>query len=122
MKTILLIEDEKMVLSFLYQMLEIMDCEVIPFLNGKEGLDYFNKNHEEIGLVITDLIMPGMSGIDVIKIIRKSSSDMKVILITGALREKIEEDVKEYGNVKVLSKPFSKKDLEDVLNGLCDER
>lgn len=122
MKTILLIEDEKMVLKFLYQMLEIMNCKTIPFLNGKDGIEYFYNNHDKIGLIITDLVMPEMTGIDVIKAVRGISDSTKIILMTGALVEKIENDVKEYSNVRILSKPFNKKDLEDVLNGFCDER
>ncbi|GBD96516.1 MAG TPA: sigma-54-dependent Fis family transcriptional regulator [Nitrospirae bacterium] len=78
---ILVIDDEEFITRALRQHLEKEDREVLTAGTGEEGLEIFKTDVPDI--VILDLNMPGISGIDTLKSIRKLSSDVVVIIITA---------------------------------------
>jgi PAS domain S-box-containing protein len=81
MNKILLIDDEPDILRVLGISLKADGYEVIPALNGSEGLEAFSR--EKPSIVITDVKMPGMDGIQVLKKIKELDPDTEVIIITG---------------------------------------
>ena len=81
MNKILLIDDEPDILRVLGISLKADGYEVIPALNGAEGLEAFAK--EKPSIVITDIKMPGMGGIEVLEKIKERDPDTEVIIITG---------------------------------------
>jgi two-component system NtrC family sensor kinase len=81
MDKILLIDDEPDILRVLGISLKADGYEVIPALNGTEGLDAFSREKPEI--VITDIKMPGMDGIEVLEKIKALDPNTEVIIITG---------------------------------------
>lgn len=81
MRKILLIDDEVSIVEMLSIFLEAEGYGVIPTFSGPQGLEQFKSNIPEI--VITDLKMPGMSGLEVIREIKKINPDTEVIIITG---------------------------------------
>ena len=81
MNKILLIDDEPDILRVLGISLKADGYEVIPALNGAEGLEAFAK--EKPSIVITDIKMPGMDGIEVLEKIKERDPDTEVIIITG---------------------------------------
>ena len=78
---ILVIDDEEFITRALKQHLEKEDREVLTAGTGEEGLEVFKTDAPDI--VILDLNMPGISGIETLKSIRKLSSDVIVIIITA---------------------------------------
>jgi DNA-binding NtrC family response regulator len=85
--------------------------DVLTAFNGLDGLKTFEQNEKTIDLVITDLVMPEISGVGVISIIKKKYPGTPVIAITGwgehpgALATEAEADL-------VLDKPFELTDLD----------
>jgi PAS domain S-box-containing protein len=81
MNKILLIDDEPDILRVLGISLKADGYEVIPALNGAEGLEAFRR--EKPAIVITDIKMPGMDGIEVLGKIKEIDPETEVIIITG---------------------------------------
>jgi PAS domain S-box-containing protein len=81
MNKLLLIDDEPDILRVLSISLKADGYEVIPALNGPEGLEAFARENPPI--VITDIKMPGMDGIEVLEKIKALNPDTEVIIITG---------------------------------------
>jgi len=94
--------------------------EVITATNGLDGLKYFEDHAAGIDLVITDLVMPDISGVGVISIIKKKYPGIPVIAITGwgehpgALATEADADL-------VLDKPFELKDLDREIDNLLSK-
>lgn len=107
---LLVIDDSKETVAGLNSFLS-QKYDVITAYNGLDGLKAFETNEAEIDLVITDLVMPEISGVGVISIIKKKYPGTPVIAITGwgehpgALATEAEADL-------VLDKPFELMDLD----------
>jgi CheY-like chemotaxis protein len=81
MKTILIIDDELAICKLLRKILEKEGYHVLEAGDGEKGLTLFKQHRCD--LIITDLIMPGKEGLETIRDIRKSGSDVKIIAISG---------------------------------------
>jgi two-component system, NtrC family, sensor kinase len=81
MSKILLIDDEKAIIRLLSMSLRSDGHEVFTALSGKQGLTVFQKEEPEV--VLTDINMPGMDGIEVLKRIKSMQPDAEVVIITG---------------------------------------
>lgn len=118
MGTILVVEDDPLVLATVSRMLDKAGHTVITAPNGKEGIKKFKA--EKIDLILTDIIMPEQEGLATIREIRKLDSDVPVIAMSGGGRKRNMEFLtisKEFGANAQLAKPFS----ADQLNALISE-
>jgi DNA-binding response OmpR family regulator len=106
----LVIDDSKETVDGLYHFFS-KKYEVYTASDGIEGLKLFETEEDEFDIVITDLVMPYISGVGVVSIIKKKEPDIPVIAITGwgdhpkALASDANADM-------VLSKPFDLRDLD----------
>ena len=109
--TILLVEDEDPVRLFAARALRGKGYQVIEARSGENALAMMRDGTDEIDLLITDVMMPGMDGPTLIREVRESMMNVPVICISGysedALRQRITQDVA----IHFLSKPFSLKQL-----------
>ena len=80
-KTLLLVDDEEDIRDILWIPLTDMGYNVYSAESGEKGLDVFRKNRPPI--VITDIKMPGMDGIELLKTLKHEDPDVEVIMITG---------------------------------------
>lgn len=80
---ILLVEDEDGVLKMGKEMLEDVGYQVITARDGREALELFLKNKKDVSLVLTDLVMPRMSGKDLITSLKSIDPQTKIIAWTG---------------------------------------
>ena len=114
---LLIIDDNKEILDALYDFLSKKKYDVVSASNGLEGLKLIENEKQRFDLVITDLIMPDISGVALISIIKKKYPDTRVIAITGwgehpeALATEAEADY-------VLEKPFELSELEKLIKKL----
>ena len=106
---ILLIEDDRPGMEVALYNLRSAEHEVTAASDGMEGLDLFSRG--KFDLVITDVRMPGITGLDVARTIRKIAPDVPVIVITafGGMETAVEA-MKE-GACYFLEKPFERKQL-----------
>ncbi|MBT8340626.1 MAG: response regulator [Desulfatitalea sp.] len=94
MGSILIIEDDEFVQNMLRQTFERAGYEVVTADNGSEGIKQYESRLnllEPFNVVITDLIMPEMEGIETISKLRKNDPNVKVIAISGGGRNKPED-------------------------------
>ncbi|MHA1193619.1 MAG: response regulator [Promethearchaeota archaeon] len=112
-ETILIVDDEPDIVSLTEKFLQIGQFNTITCNNGKEALKRMEDRFSDIALVLLDVMMPGVSGTEVLEIIKakKEYEHIKVILFTvKSFREDIEQG-KMLGADGYITKPFSGNDL-----------
>ena len=114
---ILLIDDEEHVLANLCYYLNYRNYDVSSTSDGLEGLKLIENDQHRFELVITDIVMPKISGISLISIIKTKFPSMPIIAITG-WGEYPEAFAIESQADKVLSKPFELSELDKAINEL----
>jgi len=118
---ILIIDDEEHVLANLCDFLNYKNYDVTSASDGFEGLKLFENDQQGFDLIITDIVMPKLSGMSLISIIKKKSPDTPVIAITG-WGEYPEAFATESQADKVLSKPFELSELDKAINELISSK
>jgi two-component system cell cycle response regulator CpdR len=112
MSKILLAEDDEAMRHFLTKALIKQGHDVCDFANGEDALNHLKSN---IGfdLLLTDIVMPGMDGIELSNHARDIAPSMKIMYITGLSGMNVGEHTKNSHNepIKTLSKPFHLNDL-----------
>ncbi len=106
-ETILLVDDEATVLKVMQRSLEKSGYRVLPARDGEAGLDAFLANKNRIRLVITDMAMPGMDGLQLVEEIRKTAPDLPVLCTSGLSAAADREAPALRGKLKILPKPCS---------------
>lgn len=82
-ETILIVEDDALNRDLLYDILSQESYNILLADSGHKALEIFQREREEIGLIIIDMNMPGMNGKETIHAIKKVYPDVKIILTTG---------------------------------------
>jgi putative two-component system response regulator len=117
--SVLVVDDElgpreslRMILKPLY--------DVRTAANGQEALDCIQK--EKIDLITLDIKMPGLSGMDVLRELKKLGSDAAVVIVTGYGTLTDVHDAIRYGAVDFVSKPFNVPDIVAIVNKSVAQR
>jgi PAS domain S-box-containing protein len=105
-ETILLVDDERMILEVGRQLLEAMGYEVLTAKNGKEAVKIYQENKTDIDLLILDVIMPEMNGGEVYDRMKQINPDIKVLLSSGYSLEGQATEILERGCEGFIQKPF----------------
>ncbi|TFG89795.1 MAG: response regulator, partial [Syntrophobacterales bacterium] len=113
MDKILLIDDEEDILDVLSLSLRSDGYNVITASSGEKGLEIFEKEFPPI--VLTDLKMPGMDGLDVLKRVKSSNPDTEVIVVTGHGDMDSAIDALRYGASDFVNKPVREEALQIAL-------
>lgn len=114
-ETVLIVDDEKMVLNATSDMLSYLGYKTLKAENGKVALDIF-QNNPDIKCVILDMIMPGMDGEKVFVELKKLQPEIKVIISSGYSMSSKVEALLMNGAKGFLEKPFSMDELSDKMN------
>jgi len=121
-RTILLVDDEPDIVNLTERFLEKGNYNTITCNNGKEAMRILEEKHEEIALILLDIMMPGKSGYSVLKDIKADDRYKDIIVVLFTVKS-FQEDIqkgKECGADGYLMKPFSGKQLlkfiQDQLN------
>jgi len=108
---ILFAEDDSDVRNVVSRALRKAGFEVLKARDGREALALFEEHVEEISAVILDVVMPGLSGIEVAGKILDHVPDIPLFFSTGYSDSRIDDDMMTRENVRVLNKPYSFMDL-----------
>jgi len=122
MAKILVLDDEPSILLMIKKMLEKAGHEVDLALNGREGMELFEKNKPD--LLITDIIMPEKEGLETILELRKKYPGLKIIAISGGGRigpEGYLPGAKLLGADMVFQKPLVQKEFMEAVSLLLNE-
>ena len=114
MQKILIIDDEKSIVNILSISLKSDGYDVVSAYNGEEALNVFQK--ESPNIVLTDLKMPGMDGIEILKKIKELNSDAEVIIITGHGDMDSAIEALKFGASDFINKPVGDEALSIALN------
>ena len=114
---LLIIDDNKEIVNALTDFLGKKKYDVASAFDGLDGLKLLETEKQGFDLVITDLVMPNISGVGLISIIKKKFPDLPVIAITG-WGEHPEALATEAQANRVLEKPFDLSELDTVIREL----
>ncbi len=109
--TVLLVEDEDAVRMFGARALRNKGYNVLEADNGERALDVINGTDGTIDLIISDVVMPGMDGHTLVRLVRHKLPDVKVILISGYAEDMFRDKIDRDPTIEFLAKPFSLKGL-----------
>jgi len=112
---VLLVDDEEDFLESLSDRLRLRDVKPDTATNGQEALDRVKS--EKPTVIVLDLKMPGMDGMEVLRRIRKSHPRVQVVMLTGHGSEKDREEAERLGAFAYLQKPVPMDRLMDTLKG-----
>lgn len=113
--TVLLVEDEKEVRGVAAKVISGLGYTVIEAENGQEAYDKFTKYQGEINLLLTDMIMPGMSGGELSLRIKESKPTVKVIYMSGYICEDFAQYNIDIDDVNFLQKPITTQSLTQAV-------
>jgi CheY-like chemotaxis protein len=117
---ILIVDDENVIVSMEKQMLECLGYQVSAFSSAAEAWQAFLDTPHQFDLVITDMTMPVMNGLDFARKIKATRPDIPIILCTGFSVLINHDKAKGLGICKYLSKPASKHDLAKAVREALD--
>ncbi len=113
--TVLLVDDQPDVLETAVALFSHLGYEVLSANNGSEALETLRGNRD-IKILFTDVVMPGISGVELAKIARSEFPDVKVILASGYTRSSLQDQSPELDAFDLIPKPYRLSDLIKILN------
>jgi two-component system, cell cycle sensor histidine kinase and response regulator CckA len=114
-ETVLLVDDEEIVIGVGKQMLEKLGFSVLTAANGKEAIDIYRNNKDRIGLVVMDMIMPGMGAGDTCEQLQAIDPGIKVLLSSGYGVDQQTSEVLKRGCKGFIQKPFNMQVLSEKI-------
>jgi DNA-binding response OmpR family regulator len=111
--SVMVVDDEEELANLFRLFLERSGFNTVSFTDPLSAIDHFSQNHDKYSLIITDLKMPDLDGIQLAKKIRDYNDTVKILLITAfCTDESLKEEVfREARIVDVIEKPFKFKEL-----------
>ncbi len=120
-KVVLLVDDEEMIVSVTGQILERLGYKVVARTNSLDALEEFQEKPDEFDLVLTDQVMPNMTGTELAREILSIRKDLPVILFSGFPEQICHEELMGIGIKHFIMKPISRQELsslvQEILNG-----
>lgn len=120
-ETVMFVDDEPMLVNVFRQGLMRLGYKVEGFTDPRKALEYFNKNHSKIDIVLTDTTMPYMSGVDLAEKMLAIKPTMPIVLCTGFTTLISAEDARKKGIRDFVMKPIKIRDIATLLRDILDE-
>ncbi len=121
-ETVLLIDDEEMILDVSARMLEKMGYQVIVASGGEVGVQTYAQNKDSIDLVILDMIMPDLGGRDTFEMLTGINPFVKILLSSGYSLDGQAKELLARGCQGFIQKPFTMKALSEKIREILDEQ
>jgi PAS domain S-box-containing protein len=119
-ETVLLVEDEDLLLQFLKYILEMKGYTTLLAKDGVSAVEVFEVNKDHIDLVLTDVGLPKRSGWDVFRMMREMDPGVKVILASGYLDFDLQTTMEEMGASDFIQKPYNPDDILRRVRNVLD--
>ncbi len=113
MNTVLIVDDETIVLKSIVNYLAHLGLQTIVTDNGNEALEMIKQNRPQ--LVFLDINIPGLKGIDVLRQANKYLQHSKIVVMTGHIEDELEKEALQSGAHSFLRKPFTVDDIKKIL-------
>lgn len=115
-KKILIVDDNPNMSSLLVEMLEVFQYEAMRASDGHDALATIDR--EDISMIITDMRMPKMSGLELLQAAKEKKPDLPVVLISGYSVDEVDSELVKSMADGFLNKPFMMADIEKLLSDL----
>ena len=118
-KSVLIVDDEKNIRLTVSTALESMEYEIASAVNGEEALGMLRER--DFSLVLLDLKLPGMDGVEVLRTVREIRPETRVIIITahGTVQSAVE--TLKLGAADFIQKPFTSSELREIVSRVLNE-
>jgi len=113
--TILLVDDEQMILDVGRELLEELGYTVLPAMSGQQAIEIFQKDPHKIDMIIMDMIMPGMSGSETFDRLKKIKPEVKILLSSGYSVNGQATNILQRGCDDFIQKPFNMNQLAEKI-------
>ena len=113
---VLVIDDEAAIRQVIRRTLEAFGYRVVTAEGGPEALSTYVQRQAEIGAVITDMMMPAMSGVATINALLQVNANVRIIVLTGLATDAQKKEAMAAGASEFLAKPFTIERLIATLN------
>ena len=115
---ILVVDDDELVSEYLGALLEAESYDVMVLNEPKAALEYFKAHPDYFDLIITDQIMPGLTGVEIAQSILELRPDLPILLITGYSEKISAENAESFGLSGFFPKPINENLFLDRINHL----
>ena len=115
-KKILIVDDDEAMVETLCDVLELHGWEPVRASNGEQAVEVVTSG--EVDIVLMDIRMPKMNGVEALKVIKSRRPSARVVLFTASAAQELLADAERYGAERVLRKPVDAAELLAVLEGL----
>jgi len=119
-ETVLLVDDEHMIIEVGVEILKALGYGVILANSGEEAIDIYRNGQNQIDAVVLDMIMPGMGGGQTFDQLKEINPEVKVLLSSGYSIDGMAADILERGCKQFIQKPFDIKELSRKLRDVLD--
>jgi PAS domain S-box-containing protein len=119
-ETVVVVEDDEALLRLVRQMLEEDGYTVLPARSGAEAAKLCEQENNDIRLVISDIVMPGMSGLELARALLKRQPEMKLLLMSGYSQHRTTDAERRELGAGFIQKPFSWVTLSRKIRELLD--
>jgi CheY-like chemotaxis protein len=120
--TVLLVDDEEVILEVGKELLEGMGYQVLTAKDGKEAIEVYKKNLDEIDIVLLDMVMPNMGGGDAYDRMKEINPDIKALLSSGFSIDGEASEILERGCNGFIQKPFTMKGLSGKIMEILEKK
>ncbi len=121
-ETVLVVEDDRIVLNLVERILKERGYDVHCASDGEEALDVAKKIHDRLDLLVTDVVMPGMNGMELYRLIMGFCPQVKVLFMSGYTDNVIIHKGFVDEGLKFLQKPFTVRELADKIRDTLEGR
>ena len=113
--TVLVVDDEPMVLAFTREGLKRLGYDVLTAADGQQACEVFQSHSGQIDIVLLDLVMPGITGLETCRRLHEIKPGLKVILSSGYTSAEVVREARQAGAVGFIGKPYSLEELSAAL-------
>ncbi len=118
--TVLLVDDEEVILEVAQELLEAMGYRVLIARDGREAIEVYRKKRDEVDLVVLDMVMPNMGGGKAYDRMKEINPDIKVLLSSGFSIDSEATEILKRGCNGFIQKPFSIKKLSQKIREIIE--
>jgi PAS domain S-box-containing protein len=114
--TVLVVDDEPMVLAFIEEALKKLGYKVLTVVDGQQACEVYSSHSNQIDMVLLDMVMPGTTGLEVCRRLRGINPKVKVILSSGYSSGDVAREARLAGAMGFIGKPYSLEELSSALH------
>jgi CheY-like chemotaxis protein len=119
-EAILVVEDDNDVRAYIVEVLRSLNYHVLEAQDAESALGVFERNSEDVDLLLTDVVLPGVNGRELARRLRMRRPHMKVLFMTGYSRNAIIHQGRLDPDVELIQKPITQADLAGRIRDLLE--